>query len=190
MSHWSKSIEQLCCKVLRFNLNPLTVGQLLTLHKIDSPFIVERDEATLEDLSLSVLACILTPEEFDSYSRRIWFNWFLGFWGWSCGKMDWNKEAETFKNYLAENLDFSAVKTSNKKQSRKIYSPIAYRLLLTLIRNGHAESDVKKMSVWEATRRVLVILEDSESIELRFDDSDVINSLYGKKEEEVFNGSV
>jgi len=191
VAHWSKSIEQLSARVLLFNLQPLTVGQLFTLHQIGSPFVGEKDEATLDDLALAVVACSVTPKSFNSISRRFWFPMFLRIWGRLCSHLDWNKEAKRFVDYISENLDFAAIKASDdQKKTRKVFAPITYRLLLSLLRFGHDEKSVLEMSVWEASRRWLVIMEESERVELREDDIDLIERLYCKSKEEVLNGVV
>lgn len=123
-------------QVLQVLLRPFSLGHLLTLHKIGSPYIVG-GEVTVLDLFASVHICTLTWEECQEFTVES-HEWAESFRGWikKVGNVDFAQKSKLFEEYLREGLrvpDYS-YEEQDGQQTAEIWTPPVHRVRLRLLK--------------------------------------------------------
>jgi len=132
-------------QVLQVQLLPFSLGHLLTLSQINSPFLTGEAFRVL-DLFAAVRVCSLTWEECQQFvaSTEDYATQFEA-WLKKVGSVDFQKKAELFADYLSNGQMVPEFRFTEKEDqaSVQLWTPIEQRMRIRLMRElGLSESEV------------------------------------------------
>jgi hypothetical protein len=150
-------------RVLALRLQPLQLGHLFLLERLECAFPFETERAGLADLVSGVLVCSLPWRKAEKTLRAWWLPLFMRLWEKVTRKHPKAEAARVFQEYLTEEMTAPATKGAGGE----ITAPLPFRILTMLMVDFHmteAEAmncEVKKaMCLWvtEGDRRQTIQL--------------------------------
>lgn len=122
-------------RCLGARLDPLSVGHVLLLQRLDSPFLSDKP-VTATRLFEAVFVCCQHHEKALINMQRWWAPRLLWWWAWRHRKTDLEAESRKFVAYLEENFSVARVKKS-RGNSQTCGAPWALRILVALMTEFH-----------------------------------------------------
>lgn len=117
-------------------LQPLTLGHILLLQRLDSPFM-SAEPVTAVRLFEAVFVCCQDHDKALANMQKRWAPWLLFFWGWCHRKTDLEQEAILFNAYLEENFAVARIKRRKHQSTPSAGAPWALRILVALMSEFH-----------------------------------------------------
>lgn len=129
-------------RCLGATLEPLTLGHVILLQRLDSPFL-SLEPVTAVRLFEAVFVCCQHHEKALANMQKRWAPWVLWFWGWHHRKTDLEAESVRFNAYLEENFAVARVKRKRHNQPTPTAgAPWALRILVALMSEFHWSESV------------------------------------------------
>lgn len=144
-------------RVLRLELQPLTLGHVFLLAEADSVFVTggETDDP-IGALALAVFVCSQSPESARRGLNSWWAERFFRLWAWSCRRCDYQKEAKLFSKWFLEQVD--GPKVEETKEIRRMGTPWHMNILATLVGEVGVDIDAaKRLQVREARQLICAL---------------------------------
>ena len=144
-------------RVLRFDLQPLTLGHVFLLVEADSVFVTGKStDDPIGALALAVFVCSQSPESARRGMAAWWAERFFRVWAWACRRIDYQSEAEKFSAWFAEQID--GPKTEETTESRRMGTPWHMNIFATLVGEVGVDVDAaKRMTVREARQLICAL---------------------------------
>lgn len=146
-------------RVLRLDLQPLTLGHVFLLAEAESVFVTGgATDDPIGQLSLAAFICSQSPESARRGLNAWWSERFFKVWAWFCRPCDYQVEAEKFSTWFSEQVD--GPKVEETKESRHMGTPWHMNLLATLVGEVGVDIDAaKRMPVREARQLICALAE-------------------------------
>jgi len=144
-------------RVLRFDLQPLTLGHVFLLAEADSVFVSGKStEDPIGALALAVFVCSQSPESARRGMAAWWAERFFRVWAWSCRNCDYESEAEKFTDWFQEQV--AGPETDGKGDGKKMGTPWHMNIFATLVGEVGVDVDAaKRMTVREARQLICAL---------------------------------
>lgn len=123
-------------RCLGATLEPLTLGHVLLLHRLQSPFL-DGKPVTAIRLFEAVFVCCQPYDKAESNLRRWWIGSVLWLWGWINRKTNLETESLKFAAYLNEAFASPKIKPASRERMMTVGSPWAIRTLVRLMSELH-----------------------------------------------------
>ncbi len=123
-------------RCLGARLEPLTVGHIFLLRRLESPFISQQP-ITAVRLFEAVFVCCQSHQKAEVNMQRWWAGLVLWCWGRLHRKTDMNAEAEKFEVYLTENFSVARIKPQKNRSTTEAGAPWELRILIALMFQFH-----------------------------------------------------
>lgn len=117
------------------NLRPLTVGHLFLLLELENAYPDHPEEAGYPDLMTAVLVCSADHRRARRMVGSRFAPRFMRVWGFLARRLDWQKEAVAFGEYLREQL--GTPQRDEIGRGGELTAPLAWRLQAMLMAEFH-----------------------------------------------------
>jgi len=152
-------------RCLGANLIPLTLGHVLLLHRLSSPFLSDKP-ITATRLFEAVFVCCQHHEKALANMQRRWAGKLLWLWAWRHRKTDLDIESRKFAAYLEENFSVARVKNA-RGGSSVARAPWALRILVALMAELHwSEQTAKDCPLIKANGLLVALAESRGEVKL------------------------
>ena len=124
-------------RCLGARLDPLTLGHILLLHRLQSPFLTGQPVTAIR-LFEAVFVCCQDHRKAESNMQRWWIGTLLWLWGWFHRKTNLETESAKFAAYLDEAFAIPKTKPSKEDKTRSVPgAPWVLRVLVSLMAELH-----------------------------------------------------
>jgi hypothetical protein len=125
-------------RCLGARLEPLTLGHILLLQRLGSPFL-SAEPVTAIRLFEAVFVCCQSHQRALVNMQKRWAPWLLWFWGWRHRRTDLEEESIRFNAYLEDNFAVARIKRKRHSNSPSPQpgAPWALRILVALMAEFH-----------------------------------------------------
>jgi hypothetical protein len=167
---WQRALDPTQRTVLGLTLQPLTLGHVFLLSKVDSALLDDTRESSLADIVLAAFICAQPWRESDRDIGRRGFNWFMAWWGWRCRKLSRNPallaaHAEALDTYLCESLEMPDWRGKGELKSRA--APWWWRMIVVLTTQfGMSKAEAMDTTIAEANLLWLCKSEMEDSVSM------------------------
>lgn len=160
---------------LKLRLKEYCLGHDILLTRLESSLVGPEPTVNPTALLIACLICSQAWEEAAKSLRSQWLGFFLRFWKWRLGRVEWLSETVKFLNYRSEGLWMPEV--NPPAHGRTLNSPWQYRLAMSLMRDLHlSESEALNIPLTRAHAYYAAM-----------GDVDGTMSLFGPKEEAMLS---
>lgn len=155
-------------RVLGLDLQPLTIGHRFSLSRHGCAFIAG-EQATIEDLMLSVFICSQPWQQAERSLKAWWFRMFVWLWSQTLRKKLLPVEYNKFHAYLNEGHACARVMSEGEPQESG--SPFEWRLVVMLMHHFHVSfADALNMEIAKANALWVVLGEQKNSHQIAMND--------------------